>query len=112
MNPIANDSQVLLRALDGLALRHRVVASNLANQSTPGYKRLEVSFEDQLERASRGGSFEPSVTRDTSAGDADGNNVVPEDEVGALTRVEIVYRTLSQALSMKSALMRAAITSR
>ncbi|MFG0320475.1 MAG: flagellar basal body rod protein FlgB [Planctomycetota bacterium JB042] len=112
MNPIGSDSKVLLRALDGLALRHRVVASNLANQSTPGFKRYEVSFEDQLERAARGGSFEPKVTRDTEGGDADGNNVVPEREVGTLTRVEIVYRTLSQALTMKSALMRAALTSR
>lgn len=112
MNPIGPESKLMARALDGLALRHRVVASNLANQSTPGYKRYEVSFEDQLARVASGGKFDPKVTRDTEGGDTSGNNVVPQTEIGSLTRVEIVYRTLTQALTMKAALMRAALTSR
>ncbi len=102
--------QLVARAMDGLAVRHRVVASNLANQSTPGYKRRDVEFEDQLERAIKGGSFEPTVTIDRSEGSADGNNVVPEDEIGILTRLEIVYRLLSRDVSHQARLMRDAMT--
>jgi len=112
VNPVNNNSTLLSNALDGLAARHRAVASNLANQSTPGYKRFEVSFEDQLEKAQGGGSFSPKVERDMEGGGPDGNNVVPEDEIGALTRVEILYRTISAAISMKAALMRRALSNR
>jgi flagellar basal-body rod protein FlgB len=104
-----SDVRFLGRALDGLTQRQRAVAANLANQSTPGYKRVEVSFEDQLDRAAAGGSFEPKVTVDRSPGSADGNNVVAEDEIGALTRVEILFQTLTRALGHKAALMREAI---
>ena len=37
------------RALDGLTMRHKAIAANLANESTPGFKRFEVAFEDQLD---------------------------------------------------------------
>ena len=36
------------RALDAYALRHQTISNNLANINTPGYKRQEVRFEDQL----------------------------------------------------------------
>ena len=36
------------RALDAYALRHQTISNNLANVNTPGYKRQEVRFEDQL----------------------------------------------------------------
>ncbi len=41
----------LQKALDGSATRHRTIAHNIANVNTPGYKRLTVSFEDQLSDA-------------------------------------------------------------
>jgi flagellar basal-body rod protein FlgB len=41
--------QLVYKSMDASALRARVVAQNLANVDTPGYKRKEVSFEDQLQ---------------------------------------------------------------
>lgn len=41
--------QLLYKSLDASALRSRVVAQNLANVDTPGFRRKEVSFEDQLQ---------------------------------------------------------------
>ena len=35
-------------ALDGLAARHKVISSNIANAETPGFKRSDVNFNDQL----------------------------------------------------------------
>jgi flagellar basal-body rod protein FlgB len=39
---------VLSRALEAYALRHKTIASNLANITTPGYSAKVVKFEDQL----------------------------------------------------------------
>ncbi len=39
---------VLGRALDAYALRHKAIATNLANVTTPGYRTQSVSFEEQL----------------------------------------------------------------
>ena len=36
--------------LDGLSARHKAIASNIANADTPGYKRIDVTFEDQLSK--------------------------------------------------------------
>jgi len=42
---------VASKALDAYTHRGRAIANNIANVSTPGYRRIEVSFEDQLRRA-------------------------------------------------------------
>ncbi len=44
-------SQVMNKAMDGLSLRHKAIASNLANVDTPNYRRRDVSFEASLEKA-------------------------------------------------------------
>ncbi len=42
---------VLDRAADAAWLRNEVISNNIANASTPGYKRQDVDFESQLEKA-------------------------------------------------------------
>ncbi len=42
---------VSAKGLDAYMLRGRAQANNLANVTTPGYKRIEVTFEDQLKQA-------------------------------------------------------------
>lgn len=39
---------VMLKSLDAAMLRSRTIANNIANINTPGYQRLEVSFENEL----------------------------------------------------------------
>jgi flagellar basal-body rod protein FlgB len=41
----------VLKSLDASMLRQRAIANNIANATTPGYRRVEVSFEDQLRQA-------------------------------------------------------------
>lgn len=38
----------LKKAIDGSWRRNSIIASNIANHNTPGYKRLEVNFQDAL----------------------------------------------------------------
>lgn len=44
--------QLLEDALDLRAARHRVIASNIANEETPGYRAKELRFKDALAAAS------------------------------------------------------------
>ena len=43
--------QMEYKALDASTLRSKTISENLANVQTPGYKRKEVDFEDQLQKA-------------------------------------------------------------
>ncbi len=42
---------LLERAMDTSILRHKIIADNIANVDTPGFKRSRVTFEDQMARA-------------------------------------------------------------
>ena len=39
------------KSLDASMLRSRIIANNIANVTTPGYRRVEVKFEDELRKA-------------------------------------------------------------
>ena len=97
------------RALDAYALRHQTIANNLANVNTPGYKRQEVRFEDQLASALQagnsptGGSLHtvsqvtPTVaTIGSTSARADGNNVDLESENIDLAVNTLRFEALSQ----------------
>ncbi|MCL5283174.1 MAG: flagellar basal body rod protein FlgB [Armatimonadetes bacterium] len=104
-------------ALDGLALRHQVLADNIANVNTPGYKRQEVEFEDQLKRAlndPEGTGTTCSDTLDVPAGcplprikpriitenntseRPDGNNVDLEYEMAQMAANTIKFEALTE----------------
>jgi flagellar basal-body rod protein FlgB len=46
--------QLLHRTLDLRQARQRVIASNIANEETPGYRATELNFQDSLQAAQRG----------------------------------------------------------
>ena len=46
--------RLLQRSLDLRSARQRVIASNLANEETPGYRASELTFVDQLQSAHKG----------------------------------------------------------
>ena len=53
----------LEKALEGLALRHQALVSNIANVETPGYRPRRVLFEAALRRAVRAEQQKASGTR-------------------------------------------------
>ena len=53
---------ILKKALDGAMLRHEAIAHNIANVDTPGFKRSDVSFKEQL-RAAQKQSAIPQVVK-------------------------------------------------
>lgn len=46
--------QLLHRSLDLHSARQRVIASNLANEETPGYRASDLQFAQQLQAAQKG----------------------------------------------------------
>lgn len=42
---------LLEKSMDASMMRHQVIADNIANADTPGFKRSSITFESQLKRA-------------------------------------------------------------
>lgn len=116
---MVNDVQVTLlgKVLDAAALRHKVIANNLANANTPGYQRRVVSFGDHLAEALRSGDvrrLEAAGAQVVKSGDAprrpDGNNVSAERELADLMKNSLIYNACTRVLSTRLAAYRAAIS--
>ena len=105
--------RALERAMDGVALRQRVMSQNVANAMTPGYQAQKVEFEGALSDAVRSGSgigsVSPTVTGTGAAAREDGNNVEIESETSSLMRSGVQYQALAQAMSFKFSVLHTAI---
>ncbi|MGI5911141.1 MAG: flagellar basal body rod protein FlgB [Syntrophomonadaceae bacterium] len=128
-------TQLLLnKGLDVLALRNMAIANNIANVDTPGYKRREIIFEENikkvlekkqindklylnnsrhmqiLEQTSR---IEPElrIVNETSYRN-DGNNVDIDVETAKLAKNKLAYDALGRSMSNELRLLRIAITGR
>lgn len=110
-------ADMLAGLLDTSAVRQKVVAHNIANVNTPGFKRSEVNFEDDLKAAlahndmDKAATLKPEVAvSDDPALRNDGNNVDIDKEVGRLTKNALLYSTYVNILSRKFSLLNSAIT--
>lgn len=124
--PINNISQgqstydLVKKALDATSTRGKVIANNVANINTAGYKRYYVTFEDTLKNSmdnismkkdsplhmDDGSSYgEISVKQDaTSSMNNDGNNVDIDTEMANQAQNTLMYEALtSKANGMISA---------
>lgn len=91
-------------------LRQKTIASNVANLETPGYRRVQVQFEDMLSKAleSSGGAeiddIEPLVFQPkNTAVKSNGNDVSWEAEVGQMVKNSLRYKTYVRLLQKKYA---------
>jgi len=104
-------SVALNSALDGLALRQRVIADNVANIQTPGYHAQRVSFEDALSKAVSNGSgaVQAKVERSLEPTREDGNNVNLDTETLLNVDTNLRYQLATQAASNQFSSLRAAM---
>ena len=110
-------SRILERGLEAASLRQRILAHNVANVGTAGFKRSRVEFEDNLAAAMAEGkdpdSVRPVVETDKdSLGRPDGNNVDIELEMTRMAENQIYYAALTRELSQQFARLRMAIDGR
>lgn len=94
--------------LDFAALRHRVIANNIANVNTPGFRRSDVEFGDELERVLRDKGLKgvadvrARITQpNETAFRNDGNNVSIDTEMAALAETTMFYQVYAQLLARK-----------
>ena len=108
---IDKSATLLEKMLDVSSIKHKVIANNIANVNTPGYKKMEVSFADQLEKAVNESSLnkfdtlQPKIVvskEDTSETVRnDGNNVDMDKEVSSLVKNTLSYSIFTQLLAKK-----------
>ena len=128
------DQHLLLlhKSLDLRARRNNVLASNIANIETPGYKAKDLVFEHALGEAMRAtepgpleltharhldgrqivplSTVQPQVIRTSNpVGSVDGNSVDLEREMVKLGENQVAYQALTQMVSQKFAQLRLSI---
>lgn len=71
---------ILTKQMDACTLRQRVIADNIANVNTPGFKKSTVNFQQQLQAAlgSGSGSMKTSDPRHIGTGGSRLQNLAPE----------------------------------
>ena len=104
-------SAALSSALDGLALRQRTIANNIANVNTPGYQAQRVSFEDALAQSVQDGDGRAaaSTARSLEPTRLDGNNVNLDTETVSNIDTVLRYQFAAQAAAGADTRMRAAL---
>lgn len=108
--------EALARAIDVSALRQSVHVANIANANAEGYRRMEVSFDREMERVTLqmgamsgaamssppSGAEQPVVISTDAA-------VKLDEEMGLMAKNALRYQTLLGAFEKTLGLMRLAI---
>ncbi len=119
---------LLAKGLDAYALRHRVISDNVVNTETPGYRRKQVEFEEELQATrkryglrrtdplhlGRGGmnpeKVTPEVTFDQRPSDVnDLNNVDIDREMTDMARNQLQFNFASQLSRLYFELLKTSI---
>ncbi|GHU01694.1 flagellar basal body rod protein FlgB [Spirochaetia bacterium] len=122
-NNFSKTVDLVHRAMDANVIRREVLADNLANSETPGFKRSDVNFESELKKALDSEKQRPPLEmtltdpkhipnwkaqdyRDVqprrvldyiSTSQNNGNNVDAEQEVMRLLQNQMMYMMLAQS---------------
>lgn len=104
------------KAADAAWIRNEVISNNISNATTPGYKRQDVSFESELEKALSSVRFDtmddkvanlsldrlnPRTYKDYESFSyrLDGNNVDIETENVVLAKNQVKYEGLMMSIT-------------
>ena len=118
---------LLHSSLSGLVKRQQAIANNLANMDTPGYRAMDVPFEQVLSREMRkegeirlavtqpGHMASPSTMEQALAVQqpavfkTDANGVDVDAEMAKLAETSISFNAVTQLMSGRLAIMRMAV---
>ncbi|WP_324650444.1 flagellar basal body rod protein FlgB [Georgenia sp. H159] len=107
-------SVAMKSALDALSLRQRVIADNIANVNTPGFRAGRVQFEDALASAVRSGDDAPlktRVERSLEPTRMDGNNVNLDTETLSNVDTNLRYQVAVRSIDGSFSAVRTALRS-
>lgn len=121
-----NYVNVLNKAADATWKRNELLTNNIANATTPGYKRKDVEFQTFLMRQLQGNgtldqkvanvnlnALEPSVITDNSnlSYKLDGNNVDIDTESANLAQNQITHSALLESMTQEFNRIRTVLSS-
>lgn len=119
---------LLKKALSAYALRHRVIADNISNVATEGYRAQKVDFESLLQEKAelpvpglrthpghmaigpRQGIEQPEVVEQKSGFDNGVNDVDVDREMVAVGQNQLMYRMVTRLLNSRYEGLKTAIT--
>ncbi len=116
MAEVNNIMDVIEAGIKAETLRQKAIASNVANLQTPGYRTVDVQFEELLGKAMKSSDslelediqselYEPRTTKVQS----NGNDVNLEVEVGKMVKNTLRQKTYIRLLQTKYRQMQMAI---
>ena len=134
LSGLFNSSDALkMESLNQRLTRQHVITSNIANSETPGYRSLGYDFEKQLQAVADGGDpFPMKATSSkhfmnghteadgtiypdvyvvpTESVGQDGNTVDMDQEMGKLSKNQILYRATVELINRKIGTLKYAIS--
>ena len=125
----SNSDAVLEQSLNHRLAKQNVIASNLSNAETPGYRAMGYEFESQLQAATGSneslamrvsnekhiahqgvgadGSVQPDLhVKPTESVGNDGNTVDADQENADMAETQILYRATVELLNRKLGMLR------
>jgi flagellar basal-body rod protein FlgB len=105
---------LLEKALDIRAFYHRILAGNIANVETPGYKEKGIDFRKELDSLTNDPAaahieVSEKSTSDDGIAAVDGNSVSLEDQIVKMTENTLMFNSLVQMINKKFSMIRYAI---
>ena len=110
LDPIA---QHIESYMDLLSARQKLVAANIANADTPGYKTRDLDFQSEFQRATLQNSGETKPAAVEVPGlkvKNDGNNVSVDREARLLAENDLRFHVATELMRSELRMVRAAVT--
>jgi flagellar basal-body rod protein FlgB len=108
----------LERSISGATQRHEALAANIANASTPGYRRVDVDFHGALaaalgssdaRNAVRSTSFMTQADASVGSTQADGNSIDVENESAKMAGNALEQQAAVSVAKTRNAILRSAM---
>jgi len=104
--------RLLSKAMDVYTLRQRITSANIANIDTPGYKKLSVSFEEELRNISEQQMPEEELSQINPTIVEQDDSPLLEEEMLTMADTQIRVQLVTRALRGNFESIRSGITGR
>lgn len=108
MSRTSNIMDLLAAGIRAEAVRQRAIANNIANLETPGYRRVDIKFEQLLAKALKASGevnleeIEPQIYQPKQTPvKSNGNDVNLETEVGQMVKNTLRHKAYIRLLDKK-----------
>lgn len=99
-------SALLERALAASALRQKLLANNIANVETPGYKRFDLAMREAMRQDATTPLAGAIYRQSSTSWRLDGNNVDIDSEMASVAANSVYFDAVASSLNQQLATLR------